>query len=289
MTQLSIIIPVFNEVESLPETINQLKDFLDTSDFVLEVIFVNDGSTDGSGKILKKINNPLIKIVNHETNRGYGAALKTGIAFSSAEYVCIIDADCTYPINEINNLFQHINNGYSMITGSRTGTTVRIPFLRKFPKWILNKLVNYLTNMDIPDLNSGLRIMKKSNVERFMKILPDSFSFTTTITLAMHTNNLKVLYLPINYHYRKGKSKIRPIYDTLNFTQLIIRTCLYFNPLKIFIPFAGILIILAFLVALLSHLFLDHIMDVTFGTIMMTAVIILAIGMLADLIDKRID
>jgi len=104
----------------------------------------------------------------------------------------------------------------------------------------------------------------------------------------MLTNEMPVYFLPINYYQRKGKSKIRPFYDTLNFLQLIIRTCLYFNPLKVFLPFSGILVILAFLVLLLSGIFLERAMDVTFGTIMMTAVIVAAIGMLADLIDKRL-
>jgi len=130
--------------------------------------------------------------------------------------------------------------------------------------------------------------MKKEDVEHLMKILPDRFSFTTTITLAMLTNNMPVCFLPINYYHRGGKSKIRPFYDTLNFLQLIIRTILYFNPLKVFIPFSGMLAVFAFLVLFLSWLFLDKAMDVTFGIIMMTAVVVVAIGMLADLIDKRL-
>jgi hypothetical protein len=130
--------------------------------------------------------------------------------------------------------------------------------------------------------------MKRTDVERFIRILPDGFSFTTTITLAMLTNDLPVHFVPINYYHRKGKSKIRPIYDTINFIQLIIRTVMYFNPLKIFIPLSGILVACAVLVLLLSWIMLGQAMDVTFGVIIMAAVIVLAIGMLADLIDKRL-
>lgn len=288
MTQISIVVPVYNEEIGLNQTIQSMEELLDTSDFDLEVIFINDGSTDKSEMILKNIKNSRIKVINHTMNRGYGAALKTGIKESSSPYICITDADATYPIHEINNLATHIDKGFSMIVGARIGEDVKIPLMRKFPKWILNKLANYLTNTEIPDINSGLRIMKKTDIERFIKILPNGFSFTTTITLAMLTNNFQVLFLPINYHHRKGKSKIRPIYDTLNFFQLIIRTCLYFDPLKIFIPFTIILFFTAFLVLFLSHIFLGRIMDVTFGTIIMTAVIVGAIGMLADLIDKRL-
>lgn len=288
MKKISIVIPVFNEQECLNKTILQMEELLESSDFEFDIIIVNDGSTDSSNEILEGINNSSIKIIHHDINRGYGAALKTGIAKASTSYVCITDADGTYPNLELKKLAKYIKDGYSMIVGARTGDIVRIPLLRRFPKWMLNKLANYLTGVKIPDINSGLRIMKKEDVEHFTKILPDGFSFTTTITLAMLTNDMPVCFLPINYYHRKGKSKIRPFYDTLNFLQLIIRTCLYFNPLKVFIPLSGLLVVLAFLVLLLSSIFLERAMDVTFGIIMMTAVIVVAIGMLADLIDKRL-
>jgi len=286
--KISIVIPVFNEQECLNKTIHQMEELLESADFAFDIIIVNDGSTDGSNEILEAINNPLIKIIHHDINRGYGAALKTGIAKASTSYVCTTDADDTYPNLELKKLANYIKDGYSMIVGARTGDLVQIPLLRRFPKWVLNKVANYLTGVKIPDINSGLRIMKKEDVEHFIKILPDGFSFTTTITLAMVTNNMPVCFIPINYYHRKGKSKIRPFYDTLNFLQLIIRTSMYFNPLKVFIPISGMLVISAFLVLLLSGLFLERAMDVTFGIIMMTAVVVVAIGMLADLIDKRL-
>jgi glycosyltransferase involved in cell wall biosynthesis len=288
MTQISIVVPVFNEEKGLNLTIQQLEELMNSSDLELDVIFVNDGSTDKTTEILNDIQNPSIKVIHHDTNRGYGAALKTGIQDSSSPYICITDADGSYPIYEISNLASHIDGNYSMIVGARTGQKIKIPILRRFPKWILNKLANYLTSMKIPDINSGLRIMKKEDIEYFKRFLPNGFSFTTTITLAMLTNNRDVLYLSINYHHRKGSSKIRPIYDTLNFFQLIIRTCMYFDPLRIFIPFALLLFCFAFLVLGFSHFFLGRIMDVTFGIILMTAVIVTTIGMLADLIDKRL-
>jgi hypothetical protein len=137
-------------------------------------------------------------------------------------------------------------------------------------------------------MNSGLRIMRRKDVEPFFKILPDGFSFTTTITLAMLTKSMPVHYVPIDYYRRKGKSKIRPFHDTVNFLQLIIRTCLYFNPLKVFIPLSFSLVIIAFVILFTSWMVLGKAMDVTFGVVMLNAVIVLSIGMLADLIDKRL-
>ena len=162
-----------------------------------------------------------------------------------------------------------------------------MPLIRKPAKWFLKHLAKYLAGQKIPDLNSGLRVMRKEVIEKFMNILPDGFSFTTTITLAMLTNNHSVKYVDINYKYRRGNSKIRPIYDTINFVQLILRTILYFNPLKIFVPLSLFLVAAAFLVFVLSWAFFGQIMDVSFGILLMTAVTVMAIGMLAELIDKR--
>lgn len=288
MEKLSILIPVFNEQDCLEETIQQMDKLLERSDFEIEIIFINDGSRDKSNVILESLTDPSYKVLTHESNQGYGAALKTGITTANYDIICITDADGTYPNDRIPALFKHmIKNNYDMVVGSRTGKKVKIALIRRFPKWVLNKLANYLSGAKIPDINSGLRIMRKQDVEPFFNILPDGFSFTTTITLAMLSNNMRVHYIPINYYSRTGKSKIKPIQDTLNFIQLIIRTVLYFNPLKVFVPLSLFLVLLAFLVLLGSWVLTGKAMDVTFGVVLMTAVMVMVIGMLADLIDKR--
>jgi len=286
--KISIVIPVFNEEAHIENTIHQLDEIIRSSENDFDVIFVNDGSTDKTEQVLKALDADFFSVIHHETNRGYGSALKTGIAHASSPYICIADADGTYPLDEIPRLAEALSDGYDMVVGARSGEMVKIPFLRRLPKWILNKLCNYLSGFKIPDINSGFRIMRKTSVERFYHILPNGFSFTTTITIAMLTNNMRVHFLPINYFVRHGKSKIRPVYDTFNFLQLIIRTSLYFNPLKVFIPLSVFFFFNAFLVLTLSWLFADKIMDVTFGIFIMTSVMALSIGMLADLIDKRL-
>jgi len=174
-----------------------------------------------------------------------------------------------------------------MLVGARTGDNVKISLIRKPTKWILNKIANYLANVKIPDINSGFRVMKKEVVELFLNILPNGFSFTTTITLAMEINGYSIKYEPIDYFGREGKSKFKPIEDTLNFIQLIIRTVLYFNPLKVFIPLSLFLVLLAFLVLFGSWQLFGQPMDVTFGVLLIAAVITITTGLLADLIDKR--
>jgi len=288
VVNISVVIPVYNEEHGLEKTVGQMNELLGMVDGEIEVIFVDDGSSDASSEILGKFDNHRFKVIRHEVNKGYGAALKTGIKNAKYEHIAITDADCTYPTEKIPELVEvYEKGGYDMVVGARKGESVQIPLVRKPAKWFLKCLAEYLTGRKIPDLNSGLRIMRKEVVEKFINILPDGFSFTTTITLAMLTNDHSVKYININYHYRRGDSKIRPVYDTINFIQLILRTTLYFNPLKIFVPLSLFFVASAFLVFILSWVFLDRIMDVSSGVLLMTAVIVMAIGMLAELIDKR--
>ena len=294
---VSVIVPVHNEQSGVKASIQQIIEAMEKSLLKYEILVIDDGSTDETCKeimdcrgirvaITDKTTEPKIKVLSHPYNKGYGAALKTGIANASYDYVAITDGDGTYPNEMIPQLLKEIDD-VDMVVGARTGDNAQIPLARKPAKWMLGKLANYLTDFKIPDLNSGLRVIRKDSLVRFNKILPDGFSFTATITLAMLTNGNLIKYIPINYHKRKGSSKIRPIKDTLNFAQLIIRTVLYFNPLKIFIPLSALLVISAFLLLFLSWLLAGRIMDVGTGILLMSALIVMAIGMLADLIDKR--
>ncbi len=287
--QVSVIVPVYNEKDVILSTVQDLSEKMASSALKYEILIVNDGSTDGTESILKSSSFPNTRIIHHTENCGYGKALKTGINNTRYDCIVITDADGTYPHERIVELVKVFEEGnFDMVVGARVGKNVKIPLIRRPAKWFITKLASYLTGTKIPDLNSGLRVMKKEVVEKYIKILPDGFSFTSTITLAMLTNGYSVKYVPIDYFRREGKSTIKPIQDTLNFIQLIIRTVLYFNPLKIFVPLSLFLVLLAFLVLLGSWVLTGKAMDVTFGVVLMTAVMVMVIGMLADLIDKRI-
>jgi glycosyltransferase involved in cell wall biosynthesis len=284
--EFSLVIPIYNEIHVIEETLNEIRRLKKYNNF--EIIIVDDCSNDGTCEFLDTNNLKDCVVVHHDENRGYGASIKTGIKHSNTSIIAITDADGTYPNDKIPMMMLMLEKeNLDMVVGARTGQNTNIPLLRKPAKWVINKLANFLTGINIPDLNSGLRIMRKSVVENYIKLLPDGFSLTSTITLCMLTNGCKVKYTPIDYFKRKGKSKIKPIQDTINFVQLIIRTALYFNPLKIFIPLFCILLFLAFAILVGSWIFLDRIMDITFGVVLMTAIVVISIGMLADLIDKR--
>lgn len=284
----SVIIPAYNEEGSMRSVLSSMVAELDKLGTPYEIIVVNDCSTDRTRD--EVIASGLsITLLDHLDNKGYGAAIKTGIKKAKHNLIVITDADGTYPVKMIPELVNTaIQENHDMVVGARTGLNVNIPLIRKPAKWIIGQLANYLSGVKIPDLNSGLRVMKKTVLERYIKILPDGFSLTSTITLAMLTNGHSVKYVPIDYYKRKGKSKIRPIQDTFNFIQLVVRATLYFNPLKVFIPLSFFLVLFAFLLLIGSKLFLERAMDVSFGVILMAAVMVMAIGMLADLIDKRL-
>ena len=233
----SLILPVYNEEKGLASTLTHLQEILQTSRYEYEVIVVNDGSTDGTEEILH--NYTSVKIISHRRNRGYGAALKTGIKQAKYPLIAITDGDGTYPNERIPELVELATEA-DMVVGARIGLNVRYSRIRKVPKWFLVHFAQWVTRTHIPDLNSGMRVFRKNVVERFLNILPDTFSFTTTITIAMLANDYLVHYQPIDYYHRVGKSKIKPIRDTLRFVQLILRLGVYFAPLRIFLPLASL-------------------------------------------------
>jgi len=284
----SVVVPCYNEEDGLADTVATLVNDLQSSD-PYEVIIVNDGSNDGTAAVLAEVveKYPQVRVETHIHNRGYGAALKTGIRNAHSDLIVITDADGTYPNERIPELVSLAKSKrVDMVVGSRTGKDVTYSWVRKIPKVFLKAYASWIAQQNIPDINSGLRVMRREVVERFISILPDSFSFTTTITVAMLTNHYNVHYEPIGYTARIGKSKIRPIRDTLLFFQLILRTGMYFAPLRVFLPF-GMLLGLAFMVSLAYDLFvLKNLTDKTvlfllFG--MNTAMF----ALLADMIDKR--
>lgn len=231
LKNISVIIPAYNEEQSIVATVETVMKTLVSRESECEIIVVDDGSSDATFDLASRT---IAKVIRHSCNRGYGASLKTGIRAASNEVIAICDADGTYPVEWIPDLASQLDN-CDMAVGSRTGQTVFIPRNRKLAKWFLRKLAAYITGRDIPDLNSGLRVFRKSLALQYFNLLPSGFSFTTTITVASLCDDLEVIYLPINYHQREGKSKINSSHFP-NFIMLVLRLAVLFRPLKVFVP-----------------------------------------------------
>lgn len=283
MPNVSVVIPVYNEEKGGAKGINRVKNALQNISGESEIIAVNDGSTDKTEEVLKDFG--YLKIINHNNNRGYGAAIKTGIKSAKYENILIIDADNTYPADKIPEILSHTED-HDMVVGARTGKSVHHSILKRIAKWPIHLLANYLTDYKIPDLNSGLRVFKKDLALKYFRLLPNGFSLTSNITLAFLSDGYRVKYIPIDYYKRAGKSKVRPFADAINYLTLVLRMILFYNPLKIFIPLSGIFF-LASIASLAYDIFvIDNVGDKSI-MLFIGFVQVAILGLLADLINKR--
>jgi len=279
---VSILIPAFNEQEGIAEVLRSTLQMMESHGIECEVIVIDDGSTDQTAEVVKTCG---VRLVQHDGNRGYGAALKTGIRAAQYDLMLITDADGTYPVEAIPLLLDAVQK-CDMAVGARIGKHVKIPLFRRPAKWILQRLANYLAQKKIPDLNSGLRVFRRELAERFYNLFPEGFSFTITITMAALTNNYRVKFLPINYYRRTGKSTIRPARDFMGFLSLIVRMTVYFNPLRVFLPASLLLFLIGFVKAIID-VFHHNTFGVGAAIAILTAVQILGLGLLADLTIRR--
>jgi len=280
---LTVVIPAYNEERGIAPVVEQVRAAMDAFPDEWEILVVDDGSADRTAEMARETG---VRVVEHRQNRGYGEALKTGIRHARFERIAIIDADGSYPAQEIPRLAARLDDA-EMVVGARTGANAAIPLIRRPAKRVLTWLASYLTGTKIPDLNSGLRLFKRALAIEFFDLLPSKFSFTTTITLAALNSGYLVDYVEVDYYKRTGKSKIRPIQDTFNFLMLILRMTLIFRPLKIYLPIAAIMLLLGPLVLGVGWFSFGRILDNTALIFMFAGFQAAAIGLLADVVNVR--
>ena len=274
--RVTVVIPAYNEEGALPAILDDLV----APPEGYEVIVVDDGSSDRTSEILEARGIPVIR---HPYNLGYGAALKTGIRRARCELVAMMDADGQHRLADVAALAARLEE-YQMVVGARTRESQTSP-LRKPFKVVLGWVANYLSGTKIPDLNSGLRVFRREAVQEFLPILPNGFSFSTTITLAFLTAGYPIAWVPITAAKREGRpSNVRVVVDGFNSVMLIIRTIALFNPLRVFLPVAFFLLALGG-AYLLEELVRTHRIPGGAVLIVLSGIFTFFFGILADQIS----
>lgn len=295
-TSISVIIPTYNEENAIVAEVESLERVLNAHGITHEIVVVDDGSSDKTVELALQTG---ARVMRHGTNRGYGASLKSGINAAKYDTIAIIDADGTYPAEEIPNMISKLQSA-DMVVGARIGKKVQIPWVRRPAKWILKQLANYIVGQKIPDLNSGLRVFRRDCVSQYFPVLSNRFSFTTTVTLALLSDDYRIAYHTIDYSQRIGKSKITP-WHFMDFMILILRISMLFQPLKVFFPLStacgllGISKIGFDVVAFFQRaptsgtsIFFNEILSTSALLLLLVALQLLLIGMVADGLVRRI-
>ncbi len=276
MSSYSVIIPALNEEGGIAAVIDRLQALSPRP----EIIVVDDGSTDKTGEIAKSKG---AVVIRHPSPGGYGRSLKDGLRVATNELTAIADADGTYPVERIPELIASLEDGYDMVVGARHGKHYRGAFLKMPARIVFKWLVEFTTGRRVPDINSGLRSFRKTEVLKYEEDLCNGFSFTTTITLIYLLTGKFVRYVPIDYGARKGRSKVRIIQDSLRTLQYITEVIVTYNPLKLFVLMSGFLGFFVALSLLEFFIMLDPFFLLLASLFLIGAVLTFGMGLLAHI------
>jgi glycosyltransferase involved in cell wall biosynthesis len=284
---LSVVIPAYNEEDAIAETVRSVRAVMEAANLLpCEVVVVDDGSQDQTAARAREAG---AKVVSHVQNFGYGRSLKDGIAAAQYDTIAISDADGTYPLGEIPALHEKYKTGFDMVVGARTGAHYRESALKSPMRKILQWLVEFTAGRSIPDINSGLRIFSRDTIMPYYRHLCDTFSFTTSATLAYMMTGRSVAYVPIGYGERVGKSKVRLFRDSMRTLQYIVEAIAYYNPLKLFLICSWACV--AFAVALIPFAIIFRIATLfmlSAGSLLV-AMLVFSLGLLAILLKQIMD
>ncbi len=225
--QVTVILPADNEAKVVGETVRRIKEL--HPDF--EVLVVDDGSTDNTMEVAMAAG---ANVWPHPYNIGNGAAIKTGLRCAQGEWVIMMDADGQHQPEDIARLLEY-KDKYDMVVGARTRQS-KTKAHRDVANWIYKKFASYVTQFKIEDLTSGFRLVRLSTAKQFIYLLPNTFSYPSTLTMAYLRSGRSIRYVPIETHKRIGKSKIKLIKDGTRFFLIITKIATLFSPFRVFLP-----------------------------------------------------
>ncbi len=274
----SVVVPVYNEEDAVRISLNRIMDLKLHERF--EFLYIDDGSDDSSYDIIR---NYPVKVIRHTVNKGYGAALKTGIRKAGGEKIILMDGDGQHDPKYIGEIESQLDD-YDMVIGERTAGSFQVK-KRKAGKKIIRKVGEYLVEQKLPDYNSGYRGFYTDQIRSMLHIMPNGFSFSTTSTLAYLKEGYNISTLPIEVSPRMGrKSNVRPVKDGSKTIMLLFRIIMLFNPLKVFLPASIGIFLIGFGFGLYGYLVFERFSN---GAIILTVLgmFLFFIGLLADQIS----
>ncbi len=226
-TLVTVIMPAYNEEMNIGNTVRQVKDLY--PDY--EVLVIDDGSTDNTMQVAMEAG---ANVWPHPYNMGNGAAIKSGLRIAKGEWVVMMDSDGQHNPEDIVRLVE-LKEEYDMVVGART-TQSKTSLHRDIANFAYNKFASYMTNFAIKDLTSGFRLVKKSVAQQFIYLLPNTFSYPTTLTMSYLRSGRSVQYIPIETEKRVGASKIKLLKDGVRFLLIISKIATLYSPMRVFFP-----------------------------------------------------
>ncbi len=228
---ISVVIPAYNEENGIGSTLDKVKDVLTARGIAFEVLVVNDGSTDATARIAAEKG---ATVISHPYNIGNGASVKTGLRNAKGDLVVLLDADGQHPPETLPELLKHIPE-YDMVVGARVASS-HASLARRWGNNAYNRFASVITGREIEDLTSGYRVIKSSISKKFIYLLPNGFSYPTTITMSLLRAGYSLKYVHITARRRHGKSKLKTTKEAARFFLIILKVATLFSPFRVFLP-----------------------------------------------------
>jgi glycosyltransferase involved in cell wall biosynthesis len=287
---VTVVLPCYNEEHHVVAELERITGAMDASPFSYELLVIDDKSTDNTLAVLTEAKErfPRMRLMPFQRNGGSGTARRVGTAEARGKIVVWTDADMTYPNERIPEFVQYLwdKPHVDQVVGARTSEQGTMKALRVPAKWAIRRIAEGLSGAKIPDLNSGLRAFRRSVSLPYLRLLPPGFSCVTTITLSFLSNQHTVDYLPISYAKRAGTSKFHFIRDAYRYILQVLRMVMYFNPIKVLMPLALLLLTLGGVKAVVDIVRYDFRITTNAMLMIVTGLIVASLALLADLIVR---
>lgn len=275
--EITILIPTYQEAEIIASVIQEVRKTMDQTHRPYEILVIDDGSKDETASRAVSAG---ARVVSHPYNIGNGAAIKTGIRQSKGKILVTMDGDGQHDPADIPKLLENIER-YDMVVGARTRES-ESHLHRNFANSIYNLFASYICKRRIQDLTSGFRAIKSSIARQFLPLLPNTFSYPTTITMAVLRSGFSLTYIPIRTSRRKGKSKIKLFRDGSRFLLIILKIATLFSPMRVFLPVSAIVLLLGLGYGIFKVVFLDGRYGPTSAMLITMAVLIFMVGLVSE-------